>query len=132
MTVMPLPKWILPMSLLLVSAILLTPESTRASSNPPPLALGPESSLGSPFGELTGVQGAMDAAGVSTLIFDTGPDSEYDLASRIERVTLSAAGAPQPPSVIATAAQRLSRPVLAVASNGRSAVAWFEEHPLRL
>jgi hypothetical protein len=116
------------MSLIYVGAILFAPGIARASSDQTALALGPLSSLGSPFGELSSVQGAMDAAGQSTLVFDAESDNEDALASRIERVTLSAAGVPQPASTIASAPQRLSSPALAVAPNGRSVVAWFEEH----
>jgi hypothetical protein len=124
-------KGMLWMLLFYLGASLLVAEVARASPDETALALGPSSSLGSPFGDLSSVQGAMDEAGESTLVFDAGPDSEAglgSLGSRIERVTLSAAGVAQPASTIASAPQRLSSPVLAVAPNGRSSVAWFEKH----
>lgn len=116
--------------LLCIGAILLAPGIARASSGQTALALGPVSSLGSPFGELSSLREAMDAAGRITLVFDAETDWE-GLASRIERVTLSATGAPQPASIVASAPQRLSSPALAVAPNGRGAVAWFEERSTR-
>jgi hypothetical protein len=123
-------KGMLWMLVFCLGAGFLVPEMARASSEQTALALGPGSSLGSPFGELSSVRGAMDEAGESTLVFDAGPGSEDGLGplgSRIELVTLSAAGVAQPASTIASAPQRLSSPVLAVAPDGRSSVAWFEE-----
>jgi hypothetical protein len=111
-------------------AVMLVPGIARASSDQTALALGPVSSLGSPFGQLSSLRAAMDAAGRSTLVFDAETDWE-GLAWRIERVTLSASGVPQPASIVASAPRRLSSPALAVAPNGRSAVAWFEEQSTR-